>query len=56
VQPEAPVGGSYSATVAVVDQVFDAGSGTFGIRLALPNPDQRLPAGLRCRAAFTVAE
>jgi RND family efflux transporter MFP subunit len=56
VQPEAPVGGSYSATVAVVDQVFDAGSGTFGIRLALPNPDQRLPAGLRCRAVFTVAE
>jgi hypothetical protein len=26
--------------------------GTFGIRLALPNPDYRRPAGLKCRVRF----
>ena len=30
VLPEAPVGGSYQAKVAVVDQVFEAASGTIG--------------------------
>lgn len=47
--PEEPVGGRYMATVKVVDRVFDAASGTFGMRLELPNPENRLPAGLRCR-------
>ena len=37
------------ATVSVIDPVFDAASGTFGIRLALPNPENRLPAGQRCQ-------
>ena len=50
--PEAPVGGKYRAMVSVVDQVFDAGSGTIGVRLDLPNPEFRLPAGLRCRVQF----
>jgi multidrug efflux pump subunit AcrA (membrane-fusion protein) len=50
--PEAPVGGRHAATVAVVDRVVDAASGTFGIRLLLPNPDLALPAGLRCRVRF----
>ena len=52
VRPQQPIGGSYSATVAVVDQVLDAASGTFGVRLALPNPDGRLPAGIRCKVQF----
>jgi RND family efflux transporter MFP subunit len=52
VYPESPVGGKYVAKVSVVDQVFDAGSGTIGIRLDLPNPDFRLPAGLKCRVHF----
>ena len=52
VTPEAPVGGTYEARVEVVDQVFDAASGTFGVRLALPNPERRIPAGLKCRARF----
>ncbi len=47
--PEEPVGGRYMAQVRVIDRVFDAASGTFGMRLELPNPDNRLPAGLRCR-------
>jgi len=52
VQPEAPVGGSHTATVTVVDRVVDAASGTFGVRLALPNSDYRLPAGLKCKVRF----
>ena len=52
VLPMAPVGGSYTATVKIVDRVVDAASGTFGIRLEIPNPKYRLPAGLRCRVKF----
>jgi len=49
VVPESPLGGSYTAKVTVVDRVVDAASGTFGVRLELPNPDYRIPAGLKCR-------
>jgi RND family efflux transporter MFP subunit len=52
VMPEQPVGGKYVARVEVVDQMFDAASGTFGVRLTLPNPNRRIPAGLKCRARF----
>jgi RND family efflux transporter MFP subunit len=52
VAPEDPVGGSYTAEVTVVDQVFDPASRTFGVRLQLPNLDYRLPAGLRCKVKF----
>ena len=38
-----------TATVSVVDRVLDAGSGTFGLRLELPNPGHLIPAGARCR-------
>ncbi len=50
--PEEPVGGEFSAQVTVVDRVVDAASGTFGVRLELPNPDHRLSAGLKCRVRF----
>ena len=33
----------------VVDKVVDAASGTFGIRLEVPNPGNRIPSGLKCR-------
>lgn len=49
------LGGSskaYSATVVLVDQVIDGPSNTFGIRLSFPNPDNRLPSGLKCRVTF----
>ncbi len=49
VMPESPIEGIYQATVTNVDQVVDAASGTFGVRLNLPNPENRLPAGLKCR-------
>jgi hypothetical protein len=33
----------------------DAASGTFGVRLNLPNPEYRIPAGLKCRARILPA-
>lgn len=52
VRPQEPIGGTYDAEVTTVDRVFDAASGTFGVRLELPNPDYELPAGVRCRVRF----
>lgn len=44
--------GMFKAKVVVVDRVIDAASGTFGVRLELPNPGNRIPAGIRCRTRF----
>jgi RND family efflux transporter MFP subunit len=52
VYPEEPVGGRYTATVTIVDHVFDAASGTIGVRLEIPNPNYALPAGLKCQVRF----
>ena len=53
IRPEEPLHGlSYTATVIIVDQVIDAASGTFGVRLLLPNPKMTLPAGLKCQVQF----
>jgi membrane fusion protein (multidrug efflux system) len=54
VSAERPVGGSYSATVEIIDPLIDSRSGTFGIRLLLPNPSNKIPAGLRCKVEFPV--
>lgn len=51
VTPEV-LGGRYPATITVVDSVFDAASGMFGVRLSLPNKDKQLPAGIRCHVDF----
>ena len=48
VSTEIPIRTSYVATVDVVDQVIDASSGTFGIRLILPNPGNKIHGGQRC--------
>jgi len=50
--PEQPIGGQYRATVKIVDRVVDAASGTFGVRLSLPNKQNRIPAGVKCRVRF----
>ena len=50
--PEAPLDGAYEAEVKIVDKVIDAASGTFGVRLQIPNPDLTIPPGLRCTARF----
>jgi RND family efflux transporter MFP subunit len=56
VHPDEPVGGDHEAKVSIVDQVFDAASGTFGVRSALPNPDNHLPGGMRCHVTFDFPE
>jgi len=42
----------YTAKVVVVDKVIDPASGTFWVRLQLPNPENKIPAGIRCSVAF----
>ena len=44
--------GRSPATITVVDSVFDSASGTFGVRLDLPNRDKTVPAGVRCKVEF----
>lgn len=39
-------------TVTVIDPVLDAATGTFGMRLEVPNPDWKILAGQRCTIAF----
>jgi len=53
IRPQAPIGGSYTGTIEVIDRVIDSRSGTFGLRLMLPNPGNVLPAGIRCTASPT---
>ena len=48
--PEPPLDRPRIAEVALTDRVLDGASGTFGVRLLLPNPDHELPGGLRCQA------
>jgi len=54
IYPEVPLNSTYAATVSVVDRIIDAASGSFSVRLALPNPDDRLVAGTKCMARFDV--
>ncbi|HVC84586.1 MAG TPA: efflux RND transporter periplasmic adaptor subunit [Solirubrobacteraceae bacterium] len=51
VSPEG-LAGRHGAKITVIDRVFDAASGTFGVRLELPNPDASIPGGVRCRVEF----
>lgn len=39
---------SIDAKVTIVEQVIDAASGTFGVRVEVSNPDHGIPAGLEC--------
>ncbi len=50
---EPPLKGAFQATVRIVDKVVDSASGTFGVRLDLPNPKGDIPAGVKCRVTFT---
>jgi membrane fusion protein, multidrug efflux system len=45
--------GVFKARVVLVDKVIDAASGTFGVRLELPNPGNRIPAGIKCKVRFS---
>lgn len=50
IRPELPGVAELRAEVRYIDRVLDAASNTFRVRLTLPNPGNRLPAGLRCKA------
>jgi RND family efflux transporter MFP subunit len=50
--PEGAEQKRYAAIVTVVNRVVDSASGTFGVRLEMPNPDNNLPAGLSCTVDF----
>lgn len=54
--PEPPLDEPREAEVSIVDRVIDGASGTFGVRLVLPNPERDLPAGLRCQVRFADAD
>ena len=49
VVPETPLNRPLEGTVIVVDKVADAASSTFGVRLEVANPGNRVPAGLKCK-------
>ena len=55
IRPELPGVDAVTATVRHVDRVLDAASNSFRVRLSLPNPNYRLPAGLRCKADLPTA-
>ncbi len=48
IEPELPIDGPFIATVTTIDPIVDAATATLGVRLSLPNPDYRVPAGLKC--------
>ena len=50
--PELPEYGEQTATVTIVDKVIDSASSTFGVRLELPNAEQKMPSGLKCLVRF----
>ena len=52
VRPENPVGGVYTGKVTIVDRVVNAASGSFGVRVELPNPNLAIPSGLKCNVKF----
>jgi RND family efflux transporter MFP subunit len=49
---EPPYDRPRQAQVVIVDPIIDAASGTFGVRLLIPNPARELPGGLRCQVRF----
>lgn len=52
VRPESSASAAYQAEITVVNRVVDSASGTFGVRLEMPNPNNALPAGLACTVKF----
>ncbi|MDH5573147.1 MAG: efflux RND transporter periplasmic adaptor subunit [Gammaproteobacteria bacterium] len=52
VYPELSGNRKYKGVVEIVDSIVDAASGTFTIRVRLPNPGNKISAGLKCKVAF----
>jgi membrane fusion protein, heavy metal efflux system len=55
VKPEMAEAAPQPAKVVVVDKVIDAASNSFRVRLELPNPNNQLPPGLRCKVDFDLS-
>ena len=52
VRTERPANKVVNATVTIVDQLIDPASGSFSVRMSLPNPDDQLVGGVNCVAMF----
>jgi RND family efflux transporter MFP subunit len=52
IYPEQPANQVFKATVTIVDKLIDPASGSFTVRMTLPNPDDRLVGGVNCIAQF----
>jgi RND family efflux transporter MFP subunit len=52
VRPEGKGQPVYQAKIMVVNKVVDSASGTFGVRLEKPNPNNAIAAGLACTVEF----
>lgn len=55
IRTDLPNFNALSAKVVLVDRVIDPASNSFRVRLTLPNPDNRIPSGLRCRVDFAAS-
>jgi multidrug efflux pump subunit AcrA (membrane-fusion protein) len=42
--------------VVRIDRVIDPASGTFAVRMELPNPEHAIPSGLHCQVRFLGAD
>lgn len=52
IYPEQPANEVFTATVTIVDKLIDPASGSFTVRMELPNPDEQLVGGVNCLARF----
>ena len=52
ISPERPANKTFKATITVVDQLIDPASGSFTVRMSLPNADEQLVGGVNCIAQF----
>ncbi|ASJ70626.1 efflux RND transporter periplasmic adaptor subunit [Granulosicoccus antarcticus] len=52
IRPEIDHAEPLQATIQVVDRLLDTRSGTFGVRLTLPNPQLSIPGGQKCQLEF----
>lgn len=52
IRPEVLVEEKLVGQVTAVDLIGDTASNTFGVKLSMPNPDNRIPAGLKCIVKF----
>jgi RND family efflux transporter MFP subunit len=50
--PEFDADETLTGEVTIVDRMGDTASNTFGVRMVLPNPENKIPAGLKCVAKF----